>query len=75
MVPNECIGYAWRFYIDGVQQPEEWSGTIDWTQSSAYDIAAGAHTLGWAYVKDDSVSDFSDAVWVDDITTTNATLP
>ncbi|MFV8750311.1 hypothetical protein ACNOYE_07150 [Nannocystaceae bacterium ST9] len=64
-----------RFYIDGVQQPGAWSGIIGWTQSPAFNIAAGNHTLRWSYVKDGSVSSNSDSVWVDDIVTTNALLP
>ena len=64
-----------RFYIDGVQQAGAWSGNIAWTQSPAYNIAAGAHTLKWSYIKDGSLSMNDDTVWVDGIVTTNAFLP
>ena len=63
-----------RFYIDGVQQPGNWSGNIAWTQVN-FPVAMGAHNLRWRYVKDDSVSSGADTVWVDDITTVNAKLP
>ena len=62
-----------RFYIDNVQQ-NQWSGVIGWTQQT-YPIAAGAHTLRWAYTKDGSLSANADTVWVDDITTVNGQLP
>jgi hypothetical protein len=64
-----------RFYIDNVQQPGAWSGTIGWTQSPAYNLAAGNHVLRWSYIKDSSVSSGADTVWVDNIVSTNATLP
>ncbi len=42
------------------------SGEIDWTEVS-YPISAGAHTLTWAYVKDESWTDGADAAWIDSV--------
>lgn len=63
-----------RFFVDGVQQTQ-WAGNVPWTQSAVYNIPAGNHTLRWLYFKDGSVSSNLDTVWVDDIVTSNATLP
>jgi hypothetical protein len=55
-----------RFYIDGAQQ-QEWSGELDWTESS-YSVPQGSHTFSWRYEKDGSWSDGSDCAWIDYIT-------
>ena len=52
-----------KFYIDNVEKGR-WSGEVDWTEFS-YDITAGNHTLRWTYEKDFSVSNGSDAAFVD----------
>ena len=62
-----------RFYVDGTQQGE-WSGTVDWTQTT-YDLAAGTRVLKWEYTKDYSVSSGSDCAWVDDIIFPASTAP
>ena len=52
-----------RFYIDGNLQ-DEWSGETSWALYSA-PASVGTHTFKWTYYKDGSVSDFSDAGFVD----------
>lgn len=52
-----------KFYIDGTMQGE-WSGEQDWTAES-FAVSTGSHTLVWKYEKDGSVSEGSDAAWVD----------
>jgi alpha-tubulin suppressor-like RCC1 family protein len=54
------------FYIDGVPQAAI-SGEQPW-QMQTYSIANGSHTLKWTYAKDPSVSDGSDAGWLDQVT-------
>ena len=56
-----------KFYIDGVSQNSGISGNVDWTQVSGINIPSGSHTLRWTYSKDGSVSNGSDAGWVDEI--------
>lgn len=64
-VSSEATYDYLKFYIDGVQQTQ-WAGEVDWTLAT-YTLAAGAHTCTWTYSKDGSVSNGSDAAWVDDI--------
>ena len=52
------------FSIDGVQLAQ-WSGNQSGNFSTP--VSLGQHTLKWTYVKDGSVSDGSDAVWIDDV--------
>tara|TARA_X000000368_G_C22449925_1_gene458543 strand:- start:18 stop:521 length:504 start_codon:yes stop_codon:yes gene_type:complete len=52
-----------KFYIDG-QLQGEWSGEVNWS-SETFFVNAGQHTFSWVYSKDESVSDGSDAAWVD----------
>jgi len=52
-----------RFFIDNVEL-DKWSGTVGWTQAS-YPVSDGTHTFKWSYTKDYSVSNGSDAGWVD----------
>ena len=52
-----------EFYIDGVLQ-NRISGSIGWHQMTNT-LSSGLHTLEWRYVKDGSVSLFSDCGWVD----------
>ncbi|MFC2106562.1 clostripain-related cysteine peptidase [Candidatus Bipolaricaulota bacterium] len=54
-----------RFYIDG-EEKGAWSGVEDWSLGNA-SVTAGIHTFRWAYEKDYSVSNWSDAAWIDDI--------
>ena len=53
------------FYIDGRQVYENW-GEDQWTQK-VFDLTPGRHTLLWRYVKDESRSEGSDCVWIDDL--------
>ncbi|MCB1047399.1 MAG: S8 family serine peptidase [Calditrichaeota bacterium] len=62
-----------RFYIDGAQQTQ-WSGEIDWTQST-YPVSAGNHTFTWTYSKDVSVNTGSDCAWVDEIIPPSSLYP
>jgi len=52
-----------KFYIDG-QLQGEWSGEVTWS-AETFSVNAGQHTFSWIYSKDASVSDGSDAAWVD----------
>jgi hypothetical protein len=56
------------FKIDGsIQgQGDGYSGAIDWTQVKV-SVTAGLHSFRWEYAKDSSLSQGSDAVWLDDI--------
>lgn len=56
------------FRIDGSIKGtwEGYSGEIDWSQETV-SVTAGIHTFRWEYSKDGSVSQGSDAVWLDDI--------
>jgi hypothetical protein len=53
------------FYIDGVEQ-ERFLNVTDW-QYRSYELAAGTHTLKWAYAKDGSSFNNDDCFYVDDI--------
>jgi len=61
-----------RFYLDNALLAE-WSGTSDWLKEK-FVISAGAHTLKWAYEKDDMVSAGEDATWIDWIVFPNGSL-
>ncbi|MCP4709159.1 MAG: T9SS type A sorting domain-containing protein [Planctomycetes bacterium] len=52
-----------NFYIDGAAQ-DQWSGEMAWSEVS-YVVTPGNHTFTWTYEKDGSVSDGSDAGWID----------
>ena len=54
------------FYIDGVEQ-DRWSGELGWG-AKTYPTLSGSHTYKWVYAKDYSVSNGSDAAWIDYIT-------
>ena len=53
------------FSIDGSVQ-DQWSGDVVWSESS-FSVGAGTHTFTWEYNKDQSVSNGSDAAWLDNI--------
>lgn len=57
-----------KFYIDATQMGS-WSGTsiTSWSRQ-AYPVTAGTHTFKWVYDKDVSLSEGSDAAWIDYIT-------
>ncbi len=52
-----------QFYIDN-QLKGEWSGEVNWS-AETFTVNTGQHTFRWVYNKDNSVSDGSDAAWVD----------
>ncbi len=57
-------GYDYlRFYVDGAEIGS-WAGTVSWAQYT-YAVDSGEHTFKWSYTKDGSVSNGSDAGWVD----------
>jgi len=61
-------GYDYlSFYVDGVAQGGSISGEVDWTQVNYTVTGAGNHILLWEYTKDGSVSNGSDAGWVDQV--------
>lgn len=58
--------YDWLyFFLDG-QQISRWSGLHDW-DICQHTLPAGNHTALWIYIKDKSVNNNSDCVWIDDI--------
>lgn len=52
-----------RFYIDNTKVGE-WSGEVDWSRV-VYPVAEGLRTFKWEFMKDGSVSEGSDAAFVD----------
>ena len=62
-----------EFLIDGDEQTRI-DGETDWL-NVAIDIGSGAHTLRWAYVKDDGYSGCDDCCWIDDIVWSPNTTP
>ncbi len=50
-----------------------WTGAD--TATVRFPIPAGAHTLQWAYIKDDIFSDGADTAWIDDVSLANCTAP
>lgn len=53
------------FVIDGVEKGN-WSGEEDWLQVS-FPVENSSHLFEWIYSKDGSVSEGSDAAWIDDL--------
>jgi poly(beta-D-mannuronate) lyase len=53
------------FYLDGVEQARI-SGEVNW-QFKLYNLAAGSHTLQWAWSKNGSVNTGADRAWVDQV--------
>jgi len=58
--------YDWFYFILDSTTCYRWAGANDWTTYN-YPVPAGTHTLTWRYIKDVSVSNGSDCVWIDDI--------
>ncbi len=69
-VSSESCCDPLNFYIDGVSQADI-RGEIHW-QQKAYSITSGTHTLKWRYAKDGSVTNGTDAAWVDQVQWTPA---
>ncbi len=53
-----------KFYIDNTIKAQ-WSGEIDWTHVSYYNISPGEHTFKWSYVKSANTSSGDDCGWID----------
>ena len=53
------------FSVDGTEV-QRWSGNTGW-RSFTHTLTPGYHSLQWAYVKDGSVSQGSDAAWIDNV--------
>ena len=62
-----------ELYVNG-SFVDEWSGSNGWTTYTTA-LSAGTNTIEWRYVKDGSVSDGSDTVWVDDVSITPSNPP
>lgn len=52
-----------KFYINNTLL-NQWAGEVGWTQAK-FPVSPGAQTFRWVYSKDVSVSNGSDAAWVD----------
>lgn len=65
MVSSESDYDYLKFSIDGVERGN-WSGEEAWAQVS-FPVDEGTRTFEWIYSKDGSVSEGSDAAWIDDI--------
>ncbi|MDD5656865.1 MAG: hypothetical protein PHF00_06375, partial [Elusimicrobia bacterium] len=55
-----------RFYIDGVQQGQAWTGWNDWN-SAVFSVGAGVHTFRWEYSKNIYASANWDRVNIDNL--------
>ncbi len=64
-VSSELSSDLLTFYIDN-EQKGKWSGQQDWHEVS-YQIAPGTYTLRWVYFKDNSISNWQDSAWIDNI--------
>ena len=51
------------FYINDIEK-DRWAGEEPWSLES-YNITAGSYNLKWKYKKDVSISNGSDAAWID----------
>jgi hypothetical protein len=59
------------FYIDGVLQYADNGVGEGWNRIGLTDVPAGTHTFTWAYEKDETESDGSDTVWIDNVVVPN----
>lgn len=62
---TEYYADALQLWVDG-EMRREISGETDW-EYIAIHLEGGAHSVEWKYVKDESVSDGADSVWVDQL--------
>ncbi len=67
-VSSEVWSDFLKFYIDNVEQ-QTWSGTVPWTQYTNTWVTVGSHIYKWCYIKDTAWSAWSDAAWVDFVST------
>lgn len=63
-----------RLYVDGLARPEALSGVTEW-QPISLPIAAGTHTVRWAYEKDKSLAAGADAAWLDQVAFVSGSVP
>ena len=54
------------FFIDDIEQGR-WDGDLPW-QRNSYPVTPGYHTFKWLFHKDNSVSSYFNACWIDFIT-------
>jgi hypothetical protein len=52
-----------KFFINN-NPVGQWSGEVPW-ENVSFPVSAGQHTLKWAYIKDQTVSNGTDCAWVD----------
>jgi subtilisin family serine protease len=64
-VSSQAGGDYLRFFIDN-NMMEQWSGEVNWTKAK-FAVDPGMRTLSWVYQKNASISQGSDAAWVDNI--------
>jgi hypothetical protein len=64
-VSSEADYDYFHFYVDGIEI-EKISGELGWAKIQ-HELTTGAHTLKWAYIKDLSVANGSDAGFLDNV--------
>lgn len=64
-VSTEAQADRMYFSVDGVNRADHW-GSGSW-RHDVFVLDAGRHTVRWRYMKDASVSQGSDCVWIDDL--------
>ncbi|MFZ2198766.1 MAG: choice-of-anchor D domain-containing protein, partial [Thermodesulfovibrionales bacterium] len=66
-VSSEFFWDVMEFRIDGsLKNWPGYSGEAGWTQTT-FSVTPGVHIFRWEYLKDDTLSTGSDAVWLDDL--------
>ena len=73
-VSSESNYDKFHFYIDGTEQGQAISGTLNYTYKE-YAVTEGTHTYKWEYTKDSSVNSGDDCVNVDNITMYRQDIP
>ena len=63
-------------FVDGVEnRPMRIDGETGWTQKTVEFSGAGAHTVKWVYVKDESDYDGEDCAWINGVVWTPSAVP
>lgn len=65
-VSSETNNDYLNFSIDGVEQARISGLIVNWQQKTYY-LSAGLHTLAWTYSKNPTISQFTDAAWLDQV--------